>query len=154
MRKASVYIILAILAITGCQTKELDYATKQESKYFTATIEDNFDGAETRTYLDEHGNVLWKKGDQISIFVGSTINEQYQVTDDSEGKTAANLNRVTEPGFVAGGEIDNNVAFYPYVSTATIARNGSAYVISGIALPTTQDYAEASFGNEIGRAHV
>ena len=147
MRRLSIYSILAILALTGCQTKELNISPKRESKPFTATIEDGFNGAETKTYLDEHGNVLWKRGDQISIFVGSTINEQYQVTDDSEGKTAASLNRVTTPGFVAGGEIDNNVAFYPYTSTATIARNESAYVISDITLPAVQNYAEASFGN-------
>ena len=147
MRRSSIYSILAILALTGCQTKELDNTPQRESKPFSATIEDGFDDDETRTYLDEHGNVLWKRGDQISIFAGSTINEQYQVTDDSEGKTAASLNRVTDPGFVAGGEIENNVAFYPYTSTATIARNESDYVISDITLPAVQNYAEASFGN-------
>ena len=147
MRRSSIYSILAILALTGCQTKELDDTPQRESNHFTATIEDGFNGAETKTFLDERGNVLWKQGDQISIFVGSTINEQYQVTDDSEGKTAASLNKVTDPGFVAGGEIDNNVAFYPYASTAEIAKSGSAYVISDVTLPATQSYAEASFGN-------
>ena len=147
MRRLSIYGILAIMALAGCQTKELDNTPQRESKPFSATIEDSFDDDETRTYLDEHGNVLWKRGDHISIFAGSTLNEQYQVTDDSEGKTAASLNRVTDPGFVAGGEIDNNVAFYPYTSTATIARNESAYVISDITLPAIQNYAEASFGN-------
>ena len=147
MKRSSIYSILAIMALAGCQTKELDNTPQRESKPFSATIEDSFDDDETRTYLDEHGNVLWKRGDHISIFAGSTLNEQYQVTDDSEGKTAASLNRVTDPGFVAGGEIDNNVAFYPYTSTATIARNESAYVISHITLPAVQSYAEASFGN-------
>ena len=147
MKKGFVFSLLAVLALAGCQTKELDYAPQQESKHFTATIEDDFNSGETRTSMDENGNVRWKQGDQVSIFAGSTVNEQYQVTDASDGKTSAAFNKVSGGGFVGGGEIDNNVAFYPYASTAEIAKSGSAYVISDITLPATQSYAEASFGN-------
>lgn len=146
MNKGFVFSILAVLALGGCQTKELDIRT-WEPKHFTATIEDNFNGLETKTYLDENGNVRWKQGDQVSIFAGSTVNAQHQVTDASDGKTAAVFDKVGGSGFVGGTDIDNNVAFYPYASTAEIAKNGSAYVISDIALPATQNYAEASFGN-------
>lgn len=144
--KNGVLSLLAVLAIAGCQTKELE-GNFQDSKHFTATIEDSFIGAETKTYLDENGNVRWKQGDQVSIFAGSTVNEQYQVTDASDGKTSAGFNKVSGGGFVGGGEIDNNVAFYPYASTAEIAKSGSSYVISDISLPATQTYAENSFGN-------
>ena len=147
MKKGFVFSLLAVLALAGCQTKELDDAPQQESKHFTATIEDSFDGGDTRTYMDENGNVRWKQGDQVSIFAGDTVNEQYQVTDASDGKTSAGFNKVSGGGFVGGGEIDNNVAFYPYASTAEIAKSGDAYVISDITLPATQNYAEASFGN-------
>ena len=93
MKKTFVYSLLAILALTGCQTKELEtiipetneetIIQKEETKVFIATIEDDF-GAETRTSLDGEGNVLWKKGNQVSIFAGSTLNEQYQVSDASD----------------------------------------------------------------------
>lgn len=83
----------------------------------------------------------------MSIFAGITVNEQYQVTDASDGKTAASLNKVSDPGFVVGTDIDHNVAFYPYVSTAAIAKSAGSYVISDITLPATQTYAEGSFGN-------
>ena len=99
---------------------------------------------ETKTSLN-NGNVLWKTGDQVSVFAASTINDQYQVTDDSNGKTSASLNKISGAG--SGSALDNNVAFYPYASTATIAQNGNNYVISGIELPATQNYAESSFGN-------
>ena len=147
MKKGFVFSLLAVLALAGCQTKEPDYAPQQESKHFTATIEDNFNDGETRTFMDENGNVRWKRGDQVSIFAGSTVNEQYQVTDASDGKTSAAFNKVSGGGFVGGGEIDNNIAFYPYASTAEIAKSGSSYVISDVTLPATQYYAEASFGN-------
>lgn len=141
------------LIISSCQVKEimdnvLETApeTITETKVFTAIIEDSTSG-DTKTSLDGSGNVLWKQGDQVSIFAASTVNEQYQVSDDSDGKTAATLNKVGGSGFVAGTEIDNNVAFYPYASTASIAKSGGSYIISDIELPATQNYAEGSFGN-------
>ncbi len=134
---------MAAIALCGCQNMELDEQVPVQ-KVFTATIEDN--DLSTKTSLDEYGNVLWKAGDQVSVFVASTINQQYQVTDASDGQTSASLNPVSSPGFMAGGEIPNNVAFYPYSSSNTIAKNATGYVVS-TALPSTQNYAEASFGN-------
>ena len=150
MNKCFTCGVLVAFAICSCQVVEIteDLSTiNSDVKVFSATIEDNFTGGETRTSLDANGNVRWKQGDQVSIFAGSTVNEQYQVTDASEGKTAAAFNKVSGSGFVGGTDIDNNVAFYPYSSTAEIAKNGSSYVISDISLPATQNYAEASFGN-------
>lgn len=153
MKKRFVYSFLAALAVCSCQVEEVNESALdstqeviREAKVFTAIIDDTT-SPETRTSLDAEGNVLWKQGDQVSIFAGSTINEQYQVTDASDGKTAASLNKVSDPGFVAGTDIDHNVAFYPYVSTAAIAKSAGSYVISDITLPATQTYAKGSFGN-------
>ena len=153
MKKRFVFGVLYAFAICSCQVEEIDEIASEstpgvirEAKVFSAIIEDNTEPG-TRTSLDSQGNVLWKQGDQVSIFAGSTINEQYQVTDASDGKTAASLNKVSDPGFVAGTDIDHNVAFYPYVSTAAIAKSAGSYVISDITLPATQTYAEGSFGN-------
>ncbi|MCR5326163.1 MAG: Ig-like domain-containing protein [Bacteroidales bacterium] len=153
MKKIFVYSIIGVLALYGCQSEVVvstpekpDIQIQKDSKVFYATIED-YSERDTKTSLDAEGNVLWKQGDQVSIFVGSTINEQYQVTDDSDGKTAAILNKVGTPGFVAGTDIENNVAFYPYASSASIAKSSSNYVISDIVLPATQNYAAGSFGN-------
>ena len=153
MKKRVIFGILAAFAVCSCQVEEINETTPdstqeviREAKVFTAIIDDTTT-PETRTSLDAEGNVLWKQGDQVSIFAGSTINEQYQVTDASDGKTAASLNKVSDPGFVAGTDIDHNVAFYPYVSTAAIAKSAGSYIISDITLPATQTYAEGSFGN-------
>ena len=156
MKKAFVYSLLAALAITGCQAElevlnpekntEPEVITQEPSKVFTAIVDEDFN-SETKTSLDGSGNVLWKKGDQVSIFAASTVNEQYQVSNDSDGKTAATLNKIPAGDFVAGTDIDNNVAFYPYASTAELAKSGSNYVISEIELPATQTYAAGSFGN-------
>lgn len=155
MKKVFAYSILTILVLAGCQVKELEVETTNEldvlpvleSKPFVAIIEDDSVGTPTKTTLDNSGNVLWKQGDRVSIFAGSTVNECYQVTDESDGKTSASMIKIPDGGFIAGTNIDNNVAIYPYASTATIAKSGSNYVISGIELPATQDYSDGSFGN-------
>lgn len=150
MKKVFVYSLLAALTITGCQAElvvdEQEGISQEPSKVFTATVEDDF-GGDTKTSLNGSGNVLWRQYDQVSIFHASTVNEQYQVSDASDGKTSATLNPIPSGGFVAGTDIDNNVAFYPYASTATLAKDESNYVISDIELPASQSYAEGSFGN-------
>ena len=144
MKKAFLYGLLAAMAITGCQA-ELEVITQEPSKELTALVDEDLH-SETKTSLDGEGNVLWKMGDQVSIFAASTVNKQYQVTDDSDGKTAATLNQIPAGGSVDGGKIGNNVAFYPYASTAGIEKSGVSYVISGVELPATQTYAAGSFG--------
>ena len=102
----------------------------------------------TRTSLDSDGNVLWEAGDQVSIFYASTINQQYQVSDASAGKTSASLNLVSGGsggGFYAGGELPDNVAYYPYSSSTEIRKSGSGYSLS-VNLPVTQAYAANTFG--------
>ena len=149
MNKRFVIGLMAALAIGGCQVRE-EGGFAPEGKVFTATMEAIVDDATdvaTKTSMDQGGNVLWKRGDQVSIFVGSTINQHFRVTDESDGKTSAALNPVESSGFVAGEEISNNVAFYPYAATAEIAKSGSSYIISEIALPVNQAYSEDSFGS-------
>ena len=144
MRKVFAAYLLSVLTFVGCQNLDLE-EKNIASKSFVATIDDGYN-VETKTSLDANGNVLWKKGDRISIFAGSTINQQYQVTDASDGKTSADLTQI-QGSFVAGTEIDNNVAVYPYSSTASISKEADVYVLSGIQLPATQSYAESSFAN-------
>ncbi len=148
MKRSLVLGLLALFAVCGCQVKE-EGEFAPEGKSFTATMEAIVGDATdigTKTSLDNL-NVLWTLGDQVSIFVGSTVNEHYQVTDASDGKTAAALFRVENPESVPSEAISNNVAFYPYEATAGIVQNGSSYVISDIVFPYTQYFAQASFGN-------
>lgn len=147
MKRIFIFGILAALAICGCQVKE-EGEFAPEGKVFMSTTESYIaDGVDTKTSMDADGNVLWKLGDQVSIFVGRNINDQYQIADAYDGRTEAALNQVSSPGFVSGTSIANNVAFYPYSSTTVLDKSGSAYVISGIDLPASQTYAESSFGN-------
>ena len=146
MKKRFAFGILAALMACSCQEEELKNVSTLEPSRFTASIEDNYGGA-TKTSLDGNGNVLWTKGDQVSVFDGNTVNAQYQVTDDSDGKTSASLSKVASSEYTAGTTISNNVAYYPYASGISVAKSESGYVLSGIVLPATQTYAESSFAN-------
>lgn len=142
------YISLAtysLLLLVSCTNEsEVIQSVKESPKTFYATTESY--NPQTKTSLNLSGNVLWKTGDQVSIFNVSTINQQYQVTDQSDGKTSASLYQVTTPGFVAGTDLPTNIAYYPYSASNEIAKNGSNYEIT-VSLPSTQNYAENSFGN-------
>ena len=146
MKKILTISILAGLVLCGCQKEELTIEKTTEQKTFTAEIESNSDGAATKTSLDDQGNVLWNTGDQVSIFAGTTVNAQYQVSDDSNGQTRATLNQVSGSESETGTEISANVAYYPY-SNVTLATTETGYTISGITLPATQTYAQASFAS-------
>ena len=146
MKKILTISILAALVLCGCQKEELKIEKTTEQKTFTAEIESNSDGAATKTSLDDQGNVLWNTGDQVSIFAGTTVNAQYQVSDDSNGQTRATLNQVSGSESETGTEISANVAYYPY-SNVTLATTETGYTISGITLPATQTYAQASFAS-------
>ena len=117
---------------------------EKESKTFVAFTESY--SPQTKTSRDSEGNVLWKMGDQVSIFVASTINEQYQVTDGSDGKTSASLNKVGSSGFVAGSDLPANIAYYPYSASNEISKSGSVYNLT-VTIPETQSYAVTTFGN-------
>lgn len=147
MRKSGISLIsLFILVLSGCSkdNTEMSVVKEKESKTFVAFTESY--SPQTKTSLDSYGNVLWKMGDQVSIFAASTINQQYQVTDGSDGKTSASLNQVGSPGFVAGSDLPANIAFYPYSASNEIAKSGSGYTLT-VTLPEAQSYAVNTFGN-------
>ena len=148
MKRSLVLALLAVFAISSCQIKE-ENGFAPEGKVFTATMEAMADDAaivDTKTSMDANGNILWKRGDMVSIFVGTTANSLFEVSDASDGKTAASLVEVDSPAAVVGDPISNNVALYP-AGPASIAVSGSSYIISNVELPLVQEYAQESFGN-------
>ena len=146
MKYRHILMLLAAAAVAGCQKDEkLFNSTTVTGPTFTAHTE-SFTG-ETRTSLDEDWNVVWKKSDQVSIFAGIDINEQYQVSDKSEGKTTASMQKLSPSGgFVSGNDLSANVAYYPYSEDNEISETENGFVLSAC-LPSIQNYAEGSFGN-------
>ena len=143
MKKILTFSVLAGLMLCGCQKEEQIIEKTPEQKVFTAEIESNSDDAATRTSLDNQGNVLWKVGDEVSIFAGNTVNAEYKVSEVTNGQTRAILSPVSSSETGTGA----NVAYYPYSSALSLATAESGYTISNIKLPAIQKYAQASFAD-------
>lgn len=131
----SIMFLFALLA-SSCSEDELVKNQSANSLKFTASFEED----ESRTYVEEGNLLRWTAGDQISLFVANTLNQQYQF----EGKTGANSGYFNKIGnsFGTGNDLNRHYAVYPYASDIEITENG---VITAT-LPSKQSYAENSFG--------
>ncbi len=144
MKKTLTISVLAALVLCGCQKEELTINKTTEQKIFTAEIESNIDdAATTKTSLGDKGSVLWKVGNEVSIFAGNTVNAEYKVTEVTDENTRAVLSPVSSSESGTGA----NIAYYPYSSSAAIETAEGAYTISNIKLPAIQTYAPASFAD-------
>ena len=127
---------LITLLVSGCTQDELVKSESSNGRQFTASFEQN----ESRTYIEEGNLLRWTAEDQISLFEGNTLNQQYQFT----GKTGANggyFNKINNT-FGTGNDLGCHYAIYPYASDIEITDSG---VITAT-LPSEQSYAENSFG--------
>ncbi len=151
MKYRSFIVALMAMVMAGCQSLERDTLTSEKSQ-FSASVEPF--GPQAKTSMSAEKTVVWSSGDRLAIFQGSTLANQYQVTEASAGETNGTFTRIETPGddFYAGTELPCNVAMYPYaenlsLSGAALENQGVAYTIRGATIPVTQTYAENSFAN-------
>ena len=147
---------MSVMAVAACQKQEIDQQfSEDEHATFTASVE-SFD-SQTKTSMTPEKHVVWSQNDRLAIFQGSTLADEYKVTDESAGKTNGTFSIVSDGSslngdFSAGTELPCNVAFYPYADGlslvgAALEDEGVAYRIDGVVLPAEQTYAEGSFAN-------
>ena len=132
-----IYILFAI-CISGCSQEDAlnDQSTLAEGQVFTAS----FESAESRTQIENGYLLRWTQGDRISLFVGNTLNCQYQF----DGKTGDNGGTfsMVEKASGTSHELRTNYAVYPYASDIRISEEGNITAT----LPAEQSYAHNSFG--------
>lgn len=136
MKSKLMLATLITLLISGCTQDELVKSESSNGRQFTASFEQN----ESRTYVEDGTLLRWTAEDQISLFEGNALNQQYQFA----GKTGANggyFNKVNNT-FGTGNDLGCHYAIYPYASDIEITDSG---VITAT-LPSEQSYAENSFG--------
>lgn len=134
-----------MLLLISCNNDKIvsdTVATESNDKYFVAKTESY--SPQTKTSLD-NGRVLWKTGDLVSVFEANTANDQYRISDESNGQTTGTLNKISSG--ISGTSITDNVAYYPYSSSNAIESDGADGYILTVSLPSTQNYSENSFGN-------
>ena len=149
MKRNLMLLFVGASMVMACQQNQIDVQQMEDDVFYAAIENDD----QTRTTLDENNNVMWSANDQLTIFKKSSINSKYQVTSSSAGKTTGTFTKVyagNDDEFTAGGELDHNVAVYPYqeqlaVSRADDADLASRYEIEGMVLPEDQEYVANSF---------
>lgn len=149
MKRNLMFLFVGASMVMACQQNQID-VQQGEDDVFYASIEND---DRTRTTLDENNNVMWSANDQLTIFKKSSINSKYQVTTSSVGKTTGTFTKVyggKDDEFTAGGELEHNVAVYPYQDQLAVRRAdnsepASRYEIEGMVLPEVQEYVENSF---------
>lgn len=143
MNKGILFIAVVFFLSAACQkTGTPEAPQEKEPKSFAAITEDSG----TRTVLSWI-NIHWTKGDQISIFAGKTVNDKYQVTDESDGQSRADLDWVSNGDNTGERELAANIAYYPYLGLINGVRTTeTGYEIESI-FPDKQTYSKDSFGN-------
>ena len=137
--RQSIYAIVMLLLFVGCQRtsdEELYTQAGRGAKFF-ASLNEN----DTRTYINEDIKLRWHAEDQITLFVGSTLNKQYQF-DGETGDNAGYFSDISTPAFGAGNAVDRHYAVYPYDSTIKLSEDG----ILTATFPAEQKYAKGTFG--------
>ncbi len=149
-RLLSVFTLLAFV-VSGCNQDELlEKGTHSmhmsDNVEFSASFEEA--SAESRTYIEEDAEtsrlyLRWTKGDEISIFRGTTLNQRFLFKGET-GDNSGSFKLVPSDDFVSSNDLDEsrNYAFYPYDENNRISEKGKLTVT----LPATQTYAENSFG--------
>lgn len=116
---------------------------------FTACFQDLNDGASTRIYLNQNGQMTWEYGyDYISIFSGSTHSE-YLATESSytNGYSRPNyavFSKVEGTEQNTGLNLDRHYAVYPSNPEATLTADGilSTTIVSNTFAAVTKDKAD------------
>ena len=133
MKRISLSILLLAVLI-GCSRSELEEAFAPSAPTLYAEIADE---ADSRTYLEEAKYMRWHAEDEISSFLGNTLNQRYGF----DGKTGANSGTFSQVSYQlgTGNPISYIQAVYPYASTTTIDDRTGAI---GYIFPKVQQHGE------------
>ena len=137
MKKIFVLSTLVSMLFVGCTSfEDKDNIIIQSDKQLSAGFAE-----ETRTYVENDKYLRWHEDDQLTVFYGNTLNDQYRFkgkTGDNSGTFAL----VPSGELGTGNTLPSIYGIYPYNADARITDDG----VITYSLPATQLYAENSFG--------
>lgn len=138
-------LLIGLLLLAGCskerfvpapQPAQENVAIDYSAPVFNSAIETEH---QSKTQIQEDGHLHWMSNDRVSLFCGSTANQQY-VFSGRDGDRSGLLKKVAAPS-QNGESASANYAVYPYDSNATLSDG-----ILHVNLPQTQTYVKGSFG--------
>ena len=132
-------LFLTLALLCGCSSFEEQNAlpSLQSADELRAGFAENA----TKTYIENGKHLRWHADDRLTAFFGNTLNRQYRFKGET-GDNSGTFALVPNGELGAGNSLDAIYALYPYSESAKISDEG----IISLTLPTTQSYAENSFG--------
>lgn len=109
---------------------------------YTASIEVPEIDSGTRVYVDGSMNVRWESGDRISIFNGTSENQEFKFTGQTGDKICAYERAATSSGSTGTFETAHIYAVYPYRATTKLLEEGKI----SYTFPEGQTYRADTFG--------
>ena len=140
MKKIAVLLAAVAAIFASCQKPVLDEPVEVKDT-FTAFVEE-FDSP-TKTSMNSNKQQLWSAGDELAIFRGNLVADEYKLADECAGTTSGIFKSVS--GGAAGTAVPCNVAYYPYAEGQSLKATEAGYELS-VELPETQLYAQNSYG--------
>ena len=140
MKKIAVLLAAVAATFASCQKPVLDEPVEVKDT-FTAFVEE-FDSP-TKTSMNSNKQQLWSAGDELAIFRGNLVADEYKLADECAGTTSGIFKSVS--GGAAGTAVPCNVAYYPYAEGQSLKATEAGYELS-VELPETQLYAQNSYG--------
>ena len=140
MKKIAVLLAAVAATFASCQKPVLDEPVEVKDT-FTAFVEE-FDSP-TKTSMNSNKQQLWSAGDELAIFRGNLVADEYKLADECAGTTSGIFKSVS--GGAAGTAVPCNVAYYPYAKGQSLKATEAGYELS-VELPETQLYAQNSYG--------
>ena len=171
MKKLSYFLLLTVAFILGCEKINTEDLAKDDAVnegyspevidsiianyvlpdmlYASVTDEDEQDEGDpqTRTYVNDD-KVLWQNGDAISYFGGNIHNTRYTYTGE-DGASSVELSLDENNKGATGAVLLKSQAVYPYNKNITVVYDEEQGIDKiNLVYPTTQVYAQNSFGKE------
>lgn len=137
-------LALICLLTISCSVQEPDTkgVVTPGDDVFYATLE-SYAGPDTKVYVDEKIKMHWNEGDLISMFMKTTLNQEYRF-EGKTGDSAGTFKEVPSSSFGTGNPLNYLCAVYPYKpNPSTKISNDDVLTLT---LPAEQVYQEGSFG--------
>lgn len=109
-----------------------------------ASVSDENNDTETRTYVQDDKYVLWHNGDEISYFAKDVHNAKYRF-DGCDGAVSAEFTKIPGTGSFNSEVAKYTHAVYPYYEDAAYSKSGDEETVT-VFYPSVQNYAPNSFG--------
>ena len=107
-RMLTAMLLMAVLSVS-CEMEEVVRPVERYGKFYVETESPSQSEAETKTFADENGMVLWVNGDLVSVFNRKSYATKYRY-DGGTGTTGGVLTEVPESNPSTGTDVSHNPA--------------------------------------------